>query len=291
MSTRLAAGGWQRHREHGLRFEVADEFADAVRALGLPDAGRLDALLRAHGHATLGRGPVARVTLPATRATTVPRRLHLRPLRRAGLFGRLLGWRVFSPGRACSELRTTARLHTRGAAVPTPVFAMAVRHGLAWRCTLATEVVEGADDAVAWLTAGPPRCRIAAAAQALGRALRHFHDAGGRHADLHLGNLLVRELTDTTVEVWIVDLDRGSCGPPPSPARRMRELMRLYRSLLKRGLDVRVDSELRAGLLRAYVGGDRTLARALCERLPRERRRLLPHRLAYVLRARRAALR
>src|SRR5262249_18956366 len=55
------------------------------------------------------------------------------------------------------------------------------------------------------------------AAAAAGRALRRFHDLGGRHRDLHAGNLLLRE-TEACAEALLVDLDRACCGAPPAAA-------------------------------------------------------------------------
>jgi hypothetical protein len=61
----------------------------------------------------------------------------------------------------------------------------------------------------------------------------------------------------------------------------MAELMRLYRSLLKRGLREVVGSRACARFLAAYTAGDRELRRELLSHLPRERLRLTMHALRY----------
>jgi tRNA A-37 threonylcarbamoyl transferase component Bud32 len=118
------------------------------------------------------------------------------------------------------------------------------------------------------------------AAAASGAALRRFHDAGGRHADLHVKNLLLRE-TRAGAEVIVIDLDRGAAGTPAAPARRARELGRLWRSLVKRGVAERVGWRGVAAFLAAYCAGDRALRDALARRLPAERRRAARHALLY----------
>jgi Ser/Thr protein kinase RdoA (MazF antagonist) len=110
--------------------------------------------------------------------------------------------------------------------------------------------------------------------------VRRFHDAGGRHADLHVANLLLRGHPDAP-EVLVIDLDKARAEPVPDPRRRMRELARLYRSLHKRRLLGRVDPRSRAAFLQAYLDGDAALGRALLAHWPAERRRIAWHALLY----------
>ncbi|HZO10436.1 MAG TPA: lipopolysaccharide kinase InaA family protein, partial [Myxococcota bacterium] len=137
-------------------------------------------------------------------------------------------------------------------------------------------------DAAAFLASGPAPARVLRAAAAAGRALRRFHDAGGRHPDLHAGNLLLRE-TAAGATALFVDLDRARCGAPPGPGARFAELARLHRSLEKRGLGGCAGPRARAAFLGAYTGADRALRRALLRHLGRERRRLALHRLGWRL--------
>ena len=223
-----------------------------------------------------GRAPIAILRVPSR-----SERVALRGLRRGGWLGPLLGARLAGPSRPFRELVATARLRAAGAPVPRPIFALAWRQGIAWNAALGTGFVEDAIDAAELLARAPSRDRLQAAARAAGRALRRFHDAGGSHPDLHLGNLLVRERGDTP-DVLILDLDGARADAVPGAAQRMEQLMRLHRSLHKRNLLHAAGGD-RASLcfLHAYVGGDRALRAALLAHLPAERRRLARHALLY----------
>jgi len=266
---------------------VADADLDAaVAALDLLAPSGFEAVL-AGPQVASGRGhTVARALGPEGTPVVI------RPVLHGGLFGGMLGGALVDPGRARRELAVTAALRAAGAPVPRPAFAAARRaHGPVWHALVAT-VREDAPDALAWLETGPGAVRRAAAAAAAGRALRRFHDAGGRHADLHVKNLLVREpggaagLEDNgvganQVEVVVVDLDGAARGDPPDPARRMRELARLYRSLRKRGVADAVGADALRRFLGAYVAGDAALGAALARHWPRARRRVALHALRY----------
>ncbi|MEN8184305.1 MAG: lipopolysaccharide kinase InaA family protein, partial [Myxococcota bacterium] len=181
-----------------------------------------------------GRAPTALFELPDGR------RLLVRRLLRGGLAGPLLGSVLFGSARPVSELAVTAELRRRGAPVPRPAFAwLERRFGPVFRAAVATGFEEGAVDALEFLEERPSGPRLQRAALAAGRAVRRLHDAGGRHRDLHVKNLLVRE-TEQRAECIIVDLDRATLEPHVSPSQRMSELMRLFRSLVKRRVAERV---------------------------------------------------
>jgi 3-deoxy-D-manno-octulosonic acid kinase len=263
----------------GTVLVVQAEFERPVRALGLLERGRVAALLTGAAGAT-GRSPIAVLALPGR-----GERLALRQLRHGGFFGPLLGSAFLGAGRARRELEVTAELRARGAPVPRPVLAVASRiGGPLWRAALATVFEESAQDAVAFLLAAPSREQVVRACRAAGAAVRRFHDAGGHHPDLHVKNLLVRS-GSTSPEIIVIDLDRAHVAAPPDPAERMAELMRLLRSLLKRGLAARVGSRGLASFLGGYTAGDRSLRRALLARLPLERARLRLHALGWNWRA------
>lgn len=266
-------------RRAGARLlAVAPGFETAVSGLDLLATGALEAwLVRAPGP----RGRTRTALLPLAGHDE---RLHLRPVRHGGLLRGVLRDRLAGLGRPLAELRALAELRRRGVAVPRPVLLLGWRRaGGLWSAAVGTLFEEEARDGQAFLAEAPAQERLLRACAAAGRSVRRLHDAGGRHRDLHVGNLLVRERGGDT-EVLVVDLDRARVGEAAGARARMAEIMRLRRSLVKRGLDDRVGAPGRAAFLDAYTGNDAGLRRALLAQLPRERRRLAWHRLGHRLR-------
>jgi len=262
-----------RTRHHILY--VAPDYEEAARALGLLEPRGLERLLAGGSTGASGRASTTIVELPQR-----PERLHLRPLHHGGALAFLTRRSFLGLARPVAELEVSAELRERGAPVPRPALVLGRRAGLFWQASLGTIHEEGTRDAAAFLAAAPTPPRMLRAARAAGVAVRCLHDAGGRHADLQAANLLVRE-RDESCEVLVVDLDRAVVAEQVSPSRRMQELMRLYRSLRKRGLLEAVGNRGCAAFLGAYAGGDRALRRALLAYLPREKRRVAMHALRY----------
>jgi 3-deoxy-D-manno-octulosonic acid kinase len=271
----VSEAAWLRESAPGARLVVCAAWAEPVRKLGLLAPGGLERWLGASPSAGEGRAATALVALPDAGPRVVVRRL-----RHGGWLGPLLGSRYLDAERAARELETTATLREAGAPVPEPVLALALRRGPFWTHAFATLYEEGAVDALAFLASAPEEGRVLRAAAGFGAAVRRFHDAGGRHADLHVKNLLLRE-TRAGADAIVIDLDRGAAGAPPGPERRARELGRLWRSLAKRGVAGQVGERGLAAFLSAYCAGDRSLREAIGRRLPAERRRAALHALLY----------
>ncbi len=126
--------------------------------------------------------------------------------------------------RSFLELRLLATLRERGLPVPAPIAARYVRDLVTYRAELITERLPGARSLSEMLASGHvDDARWAA----IGRCLRHFHDAGVQHADLNAHNIMLGE----NREVWLLDFDRGRLRHPGS--WRERALDRLARSLAK----------------------------------------------------------
>ena len=257
------------------RLFVRREWYASVRALDLLAPGSFERWLAGAPSAGTGRNATGLVALGAGGPPAVLRRLQ-----HGGLLGRWLGPRYLSATRSLRELELTSRLRAAGAPVPEPVFAIALRRGPFWTHALATLYEEGAVDALQFLASGPDEARVLRAAAAIGAAVRRFHDAGGRHPDLHVKNLLLRE-TRAGAEAIVIDLDRGAAGERPGLRARARELGRLWRSLRKRGVAEQVGERGVAAFLSAYCAGERELREALGRRLPAERRRAAWHALLY----------
>jgi len=268
------ADGFRRFTSPGHYLLVTERFESSVTGLRLLESGGLQRVL-ANPTGPRGRSSTAVVPLPGSNI-----RLHLRPFRHGGWLGGLRGHTLTGLRRPIAELRTTAALAAAGAPVPTPALIAAQRVGPLWSVTLGTLFEEDAIDAAAWLASGPSRRRLLRAAAAAGSAIRRFHDAGGRHRDLHIGNLLVRERGDET-EVIVIDLDRARVAKSVRPARRMRELMRLHRSIVKRHRAEAIGVRGYSQFLESYTRGDRQLRVRLLSHLTRERVRTALHVAGY----------
>jgi 3-deoxy-D-manno-octulosonic acid kinase len=267
--------GFVRLASGSVEVVVDAVFAQPLERLGLLAPGGLARALAGAGGPT-GRGRVAVLPLDGASA-----RLCLRPLRRGGWLGAWLPDAFSSLARPLAELTATARLRSAGAPVPRPLLVIGDRReGGGFDAAVGTLFEEGTVDALHFLEERPDRERLLRAAAAAGVAVRRFHDAGGRHADLHVKNLLLRERPES-VDALVIDLDHARIEESVTPRARLRELMRLQRSLVKRGVLEQVGARGCARFFAAYAGGDRALRRALRAGLPQERLRLALHRLHY----------
>lgn len=260
---------------------VAPGFADALDELAALDRTAWRAEFARGARAIReGRGAICDVTLADGS------QLVLRAFHRGGWLGPLRGEALPSPGRLFTELRVCHQLAQRGAPVPTPAFAVAHRGVACWTGGVATRRIPGAGNGLEVLRSQPGADQLTRIAEAAGRAVRAFHEAGGQHADLHLGNLLVRDVD--APQVFVIDLDRARIGPPPGAHHRARELVRLDRSVHKwlwRGADTpdaqRQAKAMCSDFLRGYIGSEIQLREALRDPLRREHRRAAWHRLRY----------
>src|SRR5262249_34165797 len=100
---------------------------------------------------------------------------------------------------------------------------------------------------------------------ALGAFFRRLHEAGVYHRDLKDVNVLVHDAT-TAPTFTLLDLERVAVGRPVSPARRLKNVVQLARTLGP--LATRTD---RARWLTAYLGdgADRATRRAWTARVLR----------------------
>ncbi len=264
-------------RSFGLRIR----FAPVVPGADLPTqrlsrARDLDALDRAGTRIAGGRGPQRRIPCQSWGGA-----LRVRSGRRGGLLGPLLGDRYLAPTRALRELGLWLELRAAGVDLPRPAFAASRRHGLFWRSKFASVDLPEAIDGCALLEAEGSKTELKAAAAAVGDALRSLHDAGVLHGDLHLKNLLF-ERKENGQAGWrcrLIDLDRASRHPSLSPRARLRDGLRLARSLEKTGFGAAWTPRIQAAGLAAYCRRDRNLRCDLLGETEHERARLRRHRL------------
>ena len=86
--------------------------------------------------------------------------------------------------------------------------------------------------------------------------IRRMHDIGIHHGDLHLKNLLLRRKAAGTPEVYVIDFDRASIGPPLDVDQRLGNLKRLARSVRKtRVADAVLSDRDRLRFLHVYLRG------------------------------------
>ncbi len=78
----------------------------------------------------------------------------------------------------------------------------------------------------------------------MSKAVKDMHDVGIYHADLHLKNILVQSDKDGYVNVYIIDLDKSKQYEKISLQRRMKNIMRLDRSLEKFKRNIKGDLNL-----------------------------------------------
>ncbi len=67
----------------------------------------------------------------------------------------------------------------------------------------------------------------------LAKAVSDMHDVGVYHADLHLKNILVKSDAGGGVHMYIIDLDKSKQSEKISFEKRMKNIMRLDRSVVK----------------------------------------------------------
>jgi 3-deoxy-D-manno-octulosonic acid kinase len=241
---------WHEARSRDAWWMIDTRFAALVDALEIGSSAGIERLVIGDARSSVrfsGRAPTRIVALPGERG-----HLHVRRVLHGGMLAPLWRGRVAGFGRVRKELLVSVELLERGAPVAQPVLAVAQRSGALWRAALVTLHIEGAKDGITFLCEPCSDDAIELAARAAGRAVRRFHEAGGHHRELHLGNLLLRPDADD-FEAWVIDLDRGRAGGPPSAARRRRELRRLEHSLDQRGLRGRVGARGVAGFLAGYA--------------------------------------
>lgn len=237
MQTRLPT--WLRGR-----FEVRrDGRAEAVVRREFLPTFEARALIRAAGDPSpeaapagrlAGRGPIRVIPAGALGEAVV------RPGRRGGLPGRFLERRYLLGNRAVQELVVTERLRWAGVPVAEPLAAVREERRIGYLTAVITRRVPGAPLSRLLREAGDDAERTRLLARAA-RAVRRLHDAGGWHADLNAGNLVLDPETDGPAV--LVDFDRGRAFPGaiPRPLAR-RALARLRRSLAKLELEAALEA-------------------------------------------------
>ena len=154
----------------------------------------------------------------------------LRVCRRGGLLGHVLDAGFLLRNRPREEFRIHRQILARGVPAPALLGVRWQRRGLFYYGALATELMPGCD-LDAWLrTDKHDEEQTQALLRDCGALIRLMHDKGIYHADLQVKNIFVSE-----DGLFLLDFDGARTGDSVRPVARARNLLRLRRSLEKRG--------------------------------------------------------
>jgi hypothetical protein len=175
-----------------------------------------------------GRGVAYAITLPVSQLRVV-----VRHNRHGGLLAPLTRDLFLPPTRAPLELAIARRLRELG--VPTPEVVM---YGIApapfpfQRADVVTREIADSRDLAAYMASEVPADERAAAWDATRALVRTMNEAGVRHHDLNVKNVLLAQ-SDGELTAYLLDVDRVELGVPRSPDIARGNATRLLRSARK----------------------------------------------------------
>lgn len=232
-----------------------------------------------------GRGELLRLSLgPMAEGCAL-----IRHYQRGGVFGGLLKDFFLGKKRFLREVRVSE--WARGENIPTAeVLALRIEHkGLGlYSGDLVTREIEGSEDLDEYLKLARARERGTKdpgkeILRSVALLLQGMHRAGLYHADLNLKNILV-QITERGVSSYVIDLDRARVIKPLGSRMRIRNLVRLYRSLDKQGyLNDPVGMRDIVAFVRAYCGEDQELLTVCREVMRKDMWLLRYHRAGWKL--------
>ncbi len=184
--------------------------------------------------------------------------LMVRQYAHGGALGRLFGAAFLGKARMLKEFWISDYAGSRGVPTSVPVALRVERiAGPFIRAHFVSALIPEAQDLLRFLESAPSdaepvpgRRRLAAA---IADAIARMHDAGIVHADLNLKNVLVRH-TSEEPEAFIIDFDKARWMAAVPLSKRMANLVRLDRSIVKWAASRRtVDLTDRLRVLHSYL--------------------------------------
>ena len=153
-----------------------------------------------------------------------------------GLFGKILRdifWNSLRPLRELSICEAAGKSGIKTSEVIAIVKNRVL--GPIYKCRLVSKEITGAIDLMELLLNAEKNKLVARKRQIINKtakAVKEMHGAGIYHADLHLKNILIQSAAGK-VDVYIIDLDKSRQYEKISLHQRMRNIMRLDRSVEK----------------------------------------------------------
>lgn len=154
-----------------------------------------------------------------------------------GLFGRILRDFFWDRLRPLKEL-SICEVASKSGVKTTEVIAIVKNKimGPLYKCQLVSKEITCAIDLMVLLLKPEKNQFIAQKRQIINKvakAVKEMHDAGIYHADLHLKNILVQFAEGGEINVYIIDLDKSKQHEKISIYKRMKNIIRLDRSVEK----------------------------------------------------------
>lgn len=220
--------GYVRLSADGVEGAALASLAEPVRE-ALRDGTLFDyAAHHTEARALTGRGVAWAVPLPDDAARVVVRRS-----RHGGILARFTGERFLGATRAPRELEISLRLERLGVSTPEVVAYATYPAGQVFRrADVVTREIPDANDLAAMLAASDPGVRRQALA-ATARLLASLTDAGARHPDLNIKNVLLARDENGELQACVLDVDRVWFDVPGDPSITDANLHRLSRSARK----------------------------------------------------------
>jgi serine/threonine protein kinase len=257
-----------------------NEYKDLLLREGIDEIGSF--LERKSSNSKILTGRKGHPSIPIEKGT----RMVVRRYSHGGLFGALTGGLYLFGSRPFQELALTEEIRSHGIMTVQSIGAIhQVVFGPFYRaCFLSLEIPEAKDLTRLFQEIGlHPSSEILLQKRKLIRLaallLKSFHQAGFFHRDLQLKNILI-----ANNQPLLIDFDRSYQRPALSITQKMKNLLRLNRSVEKWkrfGLPITRTDRWRFFL--AYAGNDIPLRKAIGRTIRTYRLRLLFYRLGWNL--------
>jgi len=180
-----------------------------------------------------GRGSYLSVPI----ANNSEERFIIRDYRHGGLLGKLFGGIFLNGNRPLNEIYINEIAFQKN--VPTAeVIAVCKRKlwGIFYKASFISREITGATDIIQFLKESALEFVQKSKKSiifALVKLIRNMHDAGIYHADLHLKNILLKKDSNGKFSAYIIDLDKSVFLDRLSIDQRIKNLLRLDRSVVK----------------------------------------------------------